>query len=209
MRATDRHKLLLGLYWGLVGNLAVAAILANNPWTAPSTHDWLVTLSAWNELYGILLIASPELLPRSTSSLRWVWTRLRRGYFAVEARVRRALGIPGRLQRIIGETGIAFSEGLGRGVARTDIAPDATLDEKVAFLLERVKQINTQLDAVGERVDQVDANLRHDLDDVRRSMTAEWREALRDVAEAQIELRLVGVTFVVAGLMLGWLGNLI
>lgn len=53
-----------GLYVGAITNLAVAAVLNNGPWEHVDARRWLVVLGVWNEILGVLLIASPEIVDR-------------------------------------------------------------------------------------------------------------------------------------------------
>jgi hypothetical protein len=90
------NETLQGLYAGLMTKLAVAAV-ANNTWFEPSTQAWLVTLGAANELLGVRLVASPELIGR----VQLVWRLLRRHVHAVlewlERKVRKLLRLGGRV----------------------------------------------------------------------------------------------------------------
>lgn len=96
MNATrGRKELWLGLYGGLVVNLAVAAVCNNNPWgAAPSTTQWLMTLAMFNELYGVLLIASPELIPLWQRARTYLGARTGSLARAVGRGIRRLLRLP-------------------------------------------------------------------------------------------------------------------
>jgi len=203
------HELRRGLYVGFVMNLAVAAILNNNTWSAPSAQVWLVTLGTTNELYGVLLIASPELIPRLRLALSWSLIKLSRLATWFWRHLRRLLRIrKHHTMRVAGEVNLASS--ISPRVSGKRLPPaGATQDELIAFLGEQVAQLQDRVDDLRNRVADLPEEWRRDIAETRTELEGLSRRLVRAVADARIRLRLLGLGFVVLGLVLSWLGNIL
>ena len=73
------------------------------------------------------------------------------------------------------------------------VAADASLEDKVAFLLRREEQMQTKLDDLAEAVLALTDELASRLSEQRASMEAHLADALRAAHQAYLPLRLLGV----------------
>jgi hypothetical protein len=196
-----------GLYVGLVLNLAVAAVLNNGPFTRPALAAWLVTLGAANELLGVLLVASPELMPRLEAVLRVGRTGLGRTGRWVRRLAERTFGRGAKV--VLGSgvaRGIAMIGGQGRVVSNPP--PGATTEELVTWLVKQHERHDDRIHELERKASEFPALWRGDIAQARDELINDQRKLVRGVAEARIRLRLFGLLYVAIGLVLSWIGNL-
>jgi hypothetical protein len=199
MRA--EREIVWGLYWGFVANIAACAVL-NNPSKA-SAPAWLVTLGAVNEIVGVLFIASPEIgrvLPGFFASVRrrvaLVVQRIR-GYFARPRHV------------IIAADSARGTAEMGTPTIVMTPGASASIDERLDYLMRRDKEIRSHLHRVDRDLERLPTQWRAELEGVRTELETLQRELVRSIAEARIRLRLLGLSFVLVGIVLSWLGNVL
>jgi hypothetical protein len=196
-----------GVYWGFVANLAASSLLHNLPFVSKpfhaSTAVWLVTLGATNEIVGVLFIASPEIgrvLPGFLAKVRArvdvVVRRIQRWF----ERPRHIIVSPASAVGVadVGTPTIIITPGSG-----------ASLEERVNYLWGCDKEIRSHLHRVDSELERQPQQWREELDGVRTELESLQRELVRRVAEARIRLRLLGLAFVLLGIVLSWLGNVI
>jgi hypothetical protein len=195
----------IAVWLGLVVNIlaAGAAGLLNGP-------QWrdLLTIGAANELLGVVLVASPELLPRARS----LAARLRTGFRAllkrVLAYVRSLFGRPTKHHVHVLDTAVGVDSALGIQVKRYVPPDDASREEKIAWLVERVKFLLERADALDQELPQKFDKVRGELTAGLSSAEVATRKALDELADRNIRLRLIGLFYVVFGIVLSWAGNI-
>jgi hypothetical protein len=204
MNAKRPIPLWIGIWLGLVVTLVF--LNAYKLMGDTTTRGWLATFAAAFELWGVVLVASPELRPIVERAAARSATALRHLCRSIGARLWRLLRLPGRSQTVSLGSAVDVSSALALDVKRGYSAPgpNATTEEKVAFLLEEVKRI------LG-LVEGLENQLRDELGGVRTELaqaTADLREhtamAVREVAEAELRMRLLGVGFVMTGIALAY-----
>ncbi len=177
-----------------------------------SLRVWFLALGAVEELMGIILVASPELFPRATRS----GARLRQASLASVGRLIAWIrDLPRRLLRrplpphVVYGGGALSAEGAGGASVRTAPPAGATLAERVAWLLNRLNEVQDSLDEITDRLREMPkewrADMRRDLDELRQ----ELRALVQETAESHIEFRLAGIALLVIGLVISTAGNLV
>jgi hypothetical protein len=154
----------------------------------------LLVVGASMELAGIVLVGSPDLFPQAQRVSEWLRLRGQRIY----ERVRRVLGRPVH-QTVTGSAGLATAVGLsGRGIV--SVAADASLEDKVAFLLRRDEQTQGRLADLAESVSALRDETATTLSQERTRMEMHVAHSLREAHEAYLPLRLLGVLLLTLGL---------
>lgn len=209
--SAESEKKPLSLKGGLIGGLIVTLVFLNGYklFGETTAKGWLATLSAAFELYGVILIASPELRPiAARAGVAWA-AALRRVGRRTKVLLTRLLRLR-REQRITLGSAVDVSSALGLDVKRGYAVPGdaATIDEKVAFLLDQVKRLVGLVEGLEntlrKELEGVHAELARQADDLRNYTAA----AVREVAEAELRMRLLGVGFVIVGIAFGYAANL-
>jgi hypothetical protein len=196
-----------GVWLGVVVNLACIAVL-NNPAEARPVV-WLATLAIANELLGIVLIASPELWPRTVRVYRSLSGVLSRAVSPVVRRVRRILRFPPPGQ-IVSVGGIASSVSLsGHATATTAPSPGATESQLIDYLIRQERRSQERLDELERRLGVLPAEWREEIERARAEMERLSRELVREVADRRIRLRLLGLLYVAIGIVLSGLANVV
>lgn len=197
-----RFELLVGIYAALVCNLLMAAVL-NNPLEA-SLRTWLVTLGVGNEIVGVILIASPELIPVAQAVGR-LPARFIRYLDLLVWRLRGGTRPVGNSLRMGYDIGTAHDR--AQVTRRPD--DDATLEARVEFLLEEVRQLNFEVHNLDTRIREMPKFWRDEIEQAQAGAVERARELVRGLEERNLGLRLLGVGFVVLGLVLSGSGNLV
>lgn len=153
------------------------------------------------EFAGIVLVASPDLVPYAQRLSAW----LTRQWERVLARLRRLLRRPRHVTAHVSAGG-AIAVG-GYATVKKSVGEDATLEEKVRFLLTRDEEAQRDMQAVDRRVDELQKAIDSKLGALHSTMTAHVAESLDARHREYLALRLVGVALVVIGLTLATLGN--
>jgi hypothetical protein len=206
MPPQTRRELLLGLYVGLVWNLGVGAIL-NNPLQS-STRTWFVTLGAANELLGVLMIASPELLPLMGAVASWAYTRSRAAVLKLRVVVRRLFH---QTRVVSGSAGIAIegTSSVTAGLVTDRHPPNATTDELVAWLIKEHELHNTRIVRLEQRQTEMPSEWQREIAAAKQAAQQHAQTLVRGLADRHLSLRLLGLGFVVLGLLLSTVGNLV
>jgi hypothetical protein len=138
------------------------------------------------ELLGIVLVASPDLVPWALRLVQWIRPRWRR----IENRLRRLVGLSPR--PIIHEVGIGGAIAVGGNVsAVVGIGPDRSVEEKVAFLLRRDADTQRELNALAERIDSIEAEGQKRAAELRAEMEA---HVARELAAANEDYRIARIS---------------
>jgi|SRR5579862_9859735 len=195
----ERRELWIGLYVGFVWNEGVAAFL-NNP-IEPSRRVWFIVMGAANELLGVLMIASPELLPIIASLLARLYAQLRRFARWLGWHMRRIFHWP-RAHFDNVTAGITATGSLQARVGR--VAP-TTLQDVIRWVTRHDQELQDHQERLNSMPDEWKMDI-----DKRAEQTEKLARALvKGLADRNLELRLLGVAFVVLGIFLSTAGNLV
>jgi hypothetical protein len=205
------NETVVGIYVGLVANLAAVALLNNPPGAAPSPGAgvWLVSVGFCNELVGVLMVASPELLPRIESAARWAGAASRSVGAKLVVFLHRLFRVARDVHVLLGAaTGVAT---VGSLDVRGQVGPpaEATTEEKVAWLIERERLTQDKLQTIEKELRDLPGRWQADIDVARQELEGLSRELVRRVADARIRLRLLGLLYVVIGLVFSLAGNVV
>lgn len=146
------------------------------------------------ELAGIVLVGSPDLFPQAQRFSEWL--RLQAG--RVYGRVRRLLRRPVH-RTVTAGAGVSTAAALSAR-AIVSVAADASLEDKVAFLLRRDEQTQGRLTDLAVSVSALRDETATSLSQQRASMEAHVADSLRAAHEAYLPLRLLGVLLLTLGL---------
>lgn len=141
----------------------------------------LFVIGAAVELLGIVLVASPDLVPGAVRLARWTRVRWR----PIENRVRRAVGLAPR-GRVV-ELSATISGG-GRVSASAIVGhnPGAPIESKVEYLLRRDQALQETANRLTQRVETLEAESAKRIDDLRQEIEA---RIVREIEVAQEDYR--------------------
>jgi hypothetical protein len=155
------------------------------------------------EFLGIILIASPDLVPYGLQFSRWL-RNLTRPLFN---RISRLLGRP-RVVTIkvpaTGEVNLAERVSLMKSAAG-----QRTLEKKVEFLLARDQEPQRDINALRARIEDFEIESSRQLPEPGRVIEASFEQTLRSALEEYRPLRIFGVIALVVGLACVTLANFI
>jgi hypothetical protein len=198
----------------LVRYYVSAAVLGAFVARLVDTHHvrvWLLSCAGACELFGVLLVAAPELEPifqHAREDLAAGWRRTAPLRRRVAARVRQLLGRPKHHVVLVGEA-VGTSDAAGSLTARARVSPDASLAAKVDFLMRRYEETQTRLEEIGAKLESLPGEWRRDIDEVSATLREEHAEAIRKVRDQRLTERLLGLFLLVIGVVLNTAGNLI
>jgi hypothetical protein len=206
MSEEAKRDLAWGLYAGFVWNLGVAAVL-NNPLQS-STRTWFVTLGAANELIGVLMIASPELLPLMAAVLGWIVNRTRAAALTLREIARKLFHRPHSVT-VHGASSLDLAGSLETGFAKRTPSEDATTDELIAWLLIEYQRQDERIVALEKRQSEMPSEWKREIAKAKDAAQEHAQTLVRGLAGRHLSLRLLGLGFVVLGLPLSTVGNLV
>jgi hypothetical protein len=163
----------------------------------------LYIVGAIVELCGILLVASPDLVPGALRFVAWMRPRLRQ----VENRVRRLVRARPR-EVVIHASSNAVMRFSGHASATVTTSAQ-TLEEKVDFLLRRDVDTQSNMNEIGRRLEKVENSLDREAVAVREHLEARIEDRLSETQRDFRTARFVGVAALAAGLGLSTAGNLV
>jgi hypothetical protein len=142
------------------------------------------------ELVGIVLLASPDLVPYAQRLSAWLAPRVHR----VLRRLRLRSG-----RTVFAEAGVIGAGGISaQGIV--GIRDDASHEEKVAYLLRRDEATQRLLNEHGERLSALEGGLPERLEELRGQMEAHVQTAIAETHRRYLEVRVVGAFLVAIGL---------
>jgi hypothetical protein len=201
----ERKELYSGLLFGVAANCAAALVAW--PWY-PALASLLVVLAAVNELYGIVLIASPDLLPHVQRAHLYLRERMRRLKRWIVQRAKRLL------RRPVSER-VSAGGAMAGGIAPTGhvaflVKPSehATVDELLAWLVRRDQETHEQLNALERELREHPGRWKNDIEAARRDIRDEHLALERRIKDDRLRLRYLGLAFLALGLILALAGNL-
>jgi hypothetical protein len=164
----------------------------------------LLVIGAFVELLGILLVASPDLVPWALRFAGWIRPRWRR----FENRLRRLLRLPHR--GITHEVSLSAAIATGGRVSGVvDFNREAPLEEQVAFLLRRNVESQNETNALAARIAALEEETPGRLEALRAELEAHVSRSVATAKEDYRTARVMGVLVLVLGLVLTTLANLL
>jgi hypothetical protein len=164
----------------------------------------LLVTGALAELVGIVLVASPDLVPGAVRFAGWIRPRWRR----FENRLRRVLRLPHRgvTHEMSASGAIAPS---GRISAVVEFNREASLEEQVAFLLRRNVESQTETNALAARIAALEEETPGRLEALRAELEEHVSRTVATAKEDYRTARVMGALVLVLGLALTTLANLL
>jgi hypothetical protein len=192
----------LPLKFGVAFTLAVTAIFYVCYATIgnTATNGWFATGAAAFELCGILLIASPELRPLIAPLVLSTWDAVRGAWNKIRALMRRLFRRPA----VVYGKRASADAGTGADVVRVVIRrdppkPDADLREITTYLLEQNDLWAREVEALRQADSLLGAALREEFHKSVSQLRTDLDAAVREVKDAELNMRLLGVLLVLIG----------
>lgn len=162
----------------------------------------LLVVGAVLELFGIVLVASPDLVPGTMRLVRWIRPRWRR----VENRVRRLLRLP--VRAITYEDFATVTMKMhASATAEVGIDPHASLEDKVAFLLRRHSETERSLNTLAQRLTAVETDTPTRIAELRTEMETHIERRLESAKEDYRVARVGGALVLALGLAMTTAAN--
>jgi hypothetical protein len=175
-----------------------------------SVSHWLLAYAGSLEFWGVLLVASPELAPylrRLAAGFASLRSHTKVLAHRASARARRILGLRPR-PIVMSGTSAVSGGGAMRGRGIVGLSEEASLEEKVDFLMRREEETQHRLADLQEEQDALPARWRDDIEAKAGTLRREQREGLDELRDEHLTARVGGVVLLVAGLFLATWGNL-
>jgi hypothetical protein len=174
-----------------------------------SRHDWLLSYAGICELFGVLLVAAPELVP----ILRGIGSAIATGWRHVCALLRSAIQVirrrlGGPRHQVVSVEAADSVAASGSVSAVVSVDPTATVEAQVAFLLRRDQAVQGQLNTMAETLERLPDRWRTDIHAATADLRAEQSEGLEQLRRQHLRVRLLGVGLLAVGVALGTAGNL-
>jgi hypothetical protein len=164
----------------------------------------LYLLGAFLELSGILFLAAPDLVPGALGLSRWTSTH----WQTIESRLRRLLHLP--IRRTVYADAVTGTMTMGgSAVGITSMSSEATLEQKVEFLLRRDQESQHTENRLGERVRDVERELARQLNELRGAMVEHVDRRLTAAQADYRTAREIGTAALVLGLAMTTWANFI
>lgn len=175
-----------------------------------STREWVLSYGGSAELFGVLLIAAPELVPilhGAGSAVASAWTCARETARNAADTVRRWVGRP--RNRTIRMGGTATVSATGSVSARVTVSAGTTLEDRVAFLLRREQEMQGRLEEITTTLNRHPEDWRGDIEAASEALRGEQADALRELRAEHLRERLLGLGLLLLGVVLATWGNLV
>ncbi len=156
----------------------------------------LYILGAFFELIGIVLVASPDLLPFAVPLAR-AWRRFRY-----------RVGGPFKPRPIVHNAAVEINVGVNMRVDSVHLRVPASTGGKFAYLFARDEEIQRAMNKLGNRVEDLETDVARGIAALREELVTHVSDK---VAAAQADYRVVrsaGAILLLGGLVLSTLGNL-
>ncbi len=168
----------------------------------PPVRATLYLVGAACELAGIGLVAAPDLVPGARRLSQW----LERQWRAAETRLRRVLRMKPR-EQVIAMAGLNSAHATSSASAIVSLDPNASLEEKVEYLLGRDEAAQRSANALNDRMRTLETETRRTAVELRGEVATRI-EAETESAQADYRpVRIFGSVAFVVGLALTTWGN--
>ncbi len=105
---------------------------------------------------------------------------------------------------------VGASAVLGYDIKRvSEDMPDGSIEDQMRWLVEQLQLESARVDELDKTIRDYPESWRADIEAVRHQLEAGQREAIHRSAERRIHIRLLGLAYVVLGLVLSLIGNLV
>jgi hypothetical protein len=200
------------LYIGACGTALVVTAFACAYFYAgeTTTRGWCATFAAGFELCGVLLVASPELRPIVETLARRAAAEVTTWPVRVSNRLKRLFGKPVH-HRVSSGSALSVEGALQvEGQRGFQAAPPggATQSEQVEYLLNVVEQFKRTLNTVENDLRKGIENVRGEIQRTALDLTEQTTDAVRQLAQSELRMRLLGVGCIIVGLMLSYAANI-
>jgi hypothetical protein len=158
----------------------------------------LFGLGAFFQFSGVILVASPDLVPGARRASDWA----RQHWRPIENAIRRALRLPPRRRNYYLDAGagtITLSAGRVSAIAGTSAT---SIEDQVAFLLRRDRDTQEAINRLAERDDEIAESLRTEVAAAREDLTRHVSTAITAALAEYRPVRIGGVAALVIGLVL-------
>jgi hypothetical protein len=155
----------------------------------------LFAVGASIEFVGIILLGFPDFLPGAVRLSRWLRVRTRR----VVNRLRRLVGLH-PLQSVYSLSPADEINLAGRLSLVKSVSPEASLEERVAFLIQRDQEAQRDVNALTERVAAIEEEAPRQLDRLRQQMETRVAQELAAARDEYRPLRISGTIALAIGL---------
>jgi hypothetical protein len=209
MEAPGRHFAVIGIAISLLATLITGFAVGHFAGDG-SAKAWILSYAGSAELFGVLLVASPELLPRAKRALVWIrsgWNRIKKGCRLLLERIKRLLGKeppPKHVELKLSDVG-----GTSDAALALHAPPAGDLGEKVDFLIRRDRANQERFQALEQRIGALPAKWQGEMQARSRELQVGFEEALRELEDRHISARLLGLSLLIVGIILNTWGNLL
>lgn len=166
-------------------------------------REVLYAIGALAEFLGILLVASPDLVPGAVRAAGWT----RRRWRLIENRIRRALRLPGRSTTV--SISAALSAAGALSVSAVVGSSAETVEGKVEFLLRRDRDTQQAVNDIRLRLEEIEQAAARGLDDLRNELRAHVAAAISESQADFRAARFAGTAALAIGLGLATAGNFV
>jgi hypothetical protein len=163
----------------------------------------LYIVGAIFELFGIVLVATPDLVPGVIRLARWTRVHWR----LIENRFRRWLGLP--LHTVVRSGSAVTTAGFGARVSGLVSTGAATIEAKVEYLLRREQEAQRAVNALSERVESLEAATSQRFGELRDELMTHVADELAAAQADYRTARIGGAITLALGLALTTAGNFV
>lgn len=164
----------------------------------------LFAAGACIEFGGIILLGFPDFLPFADRLSRWLRLRTRQA----ANRLRRLVGLPPR-QTFVNLRAAVEANAALRGSVMKSVSSDASLEEKVEFLLSRDQEAQSRINVLTDRIEAIEAETPRQLDRLRDQMETHVTRELVAARDEYRPLRIGGTIALAIGLLCMSVANFI
>jgi len=156
----------------------------------------LFAVGASIEFAGIVFLGVPDLIPHADRLSRWLRPRARRVLNAL----RRLVRLPPR-RTVVNLEGLVHARSIGQASLTVSVRADATVEEKVAFLLRRDQDSQSSINALTKRVAEIEGRTPRELEQLRAQMETHVAQELARARDEYRPLRIGGTIALAIGLI--------
>jgi hypothetical protein len=194
----------IGICLGLLVNIFTAIIAL--PLAYASEGTALFTLGSANEVLGIVFVASPELERLTSPALDFAKRQFRHAFNWTRVWLRKIFRLRGHVH-LRSANATAEASASADAMVIKDPPAGLSLPQLVDWLISQNKIHQERFHALEREIARLPERWWADMDDLRRDLEGVSRELVRLSAERKLHLRLLGVSFILIGLVLAWFGN--
>lgn len=158
----------------------------------------------------MLLVASPELVPRLSSvwnGLRRLWRKGSNAARHLRAWLQGLFGKEAQPKRI--ELNLSDSVGASDSVMALHGPPAGDTEKLIDFLIRRDRANQERFHALEKRIGELPSQWRSDIEAQSGRLRTRLEDTVRDLEERHIRARLFGLLLLVIGIVLNTWGNLL